>query len=190
MCWVLPIEFFSHILDSGNIGFDSAGTLKIFDFDLARVLPKTNDKDETFQLTAKVGSPRYMAPEVVNGEPYNLKADVFSFGLLAYQIITGKTPFRGIQFDWSKSNSKIPKTWTSDVRFVLERAHAASFRDRPTMAMCVKELEFLNTTKKDDATLESSSDPFGCFCGVALDDFNELLGCGIAGGEEQEEEED
>mmetsp|Transcript_27391 Transcript_27391/g.66505 ORF Transcript_27391/g.66505 Transcript_27391/m.66505 type:complete len:382 (+) Transcript_27391:231-1376(+) len=174
-------------LKPGNIGFDATGTLKIFDFDLARVLPKTSedDKDATFQLTAKVGSPRYMAPEVVGGEFYNLKADVYSFGLLTYQILTGKTPFKGLQYDWSKSNSKIPKAWNKgDTRLVLERCQSANHKDRPSMAICVKELELviLTTEKDDEATLE---DPFGlggmcgvgAVCGVALDDFNEMLGC-------------
>jgi len=164
-------------LKPGNIGFDAAGTLKIFDFDLARVLPKSDDQDETFQLTAKVGSPRYMAPEVVNGESYNLKADVYSFGLLAYQILTGKTPFKGMQFDWSKGNTKLPKFFTNDTRLVLEKSHAAKHQDRPTMAICVKELELVNLNN-DDATIETS-DPLGlgCMCGVVLDDFNEMLGC-------------
>ncbi|CAJ1956031.1 unnamed protein product [Cylindrotheca closterium] len=173
-------------LKPGNIGFDASGTLKIFDFDLARVLPKSDDKDATFQLTAKVGSPRYMAPEVVGGESYNLKADVYSFGLLAYQILTGKTPFKGIQFDWSKSNSKIPKTWTSDTRLVMEQCQSKNHKERPTMVICVQELELANkfaASKNDETTQESSSDPFGLgnmcgvnVCGVGMDDFNEMLG--------------
>ena len=125
-----------------------------------------------------------MAPEVINGESYNLKADVYSFGLLAYQMLTGKTPFKGIDLDWSKSNSKIPKTWTADTRLVLERCQSKGHKDRPTVAICVKQLELVNkfaTNKNDETTPES--DPFGLgnlcgvdVCGVGLDDFSEMLG--------------
>lgn len=169
---------------------DGEGTLKIFDFDLARVLPKSDDEDATFQLTAKVGSPRYMAPEIVDSGHYNLKADVFSFGIITYQIMTGKTPWKGLSYDWSKGNSKIPKSCTSDTRLVLQRCLSPNPKDRPTMASCIKELETIAiSTSKEDETL--NSDPFTLdgmcavdMCAVALDDFNEMLGCATVAPEE------
>ncbi|CAE7706659.1 STY8 [Symbiodinium microadriaticum] len=41
------------------------------------------------------GSLRYMAPEVANCEPYDQSVDVYSFGILMYQVLTGITPFLG-----------------------------------------------------------------------------------------------
>jgi len=90
-------------LKPDNIGFDIHGELKVFDFDIARVCPasesssRVNGKnEETFLMTQKVGSPRYMSPEVAKREPYNLKADVYSYAVLAHQIITLQKPYDDI----------------------------------------------------------------------------------------------
>ncbi|CAK0785798.1 hypothetical protein CVIRNUC_009009 [Coccomyxa viridis] len=45
--------------------------------------------DESFDLTGRTGSYFYMAPEVVENKPYNEKADIFSFGCLMYELLTG-----------------------------------------------------------------------------------------------------
>ena len=130
-----------------NIGFDSANVLKVYDFDLARVLPSPSKKkqdgekeeedknDKTlFKLTGKVGSPRYMAPEVKKGEMYNLKADVYSFGILVYQILSLEKPYTGIPRDWSEQNSpSIPPAWSNEIRVALEHCLSQDSSHRPTM---------------------------------------------------------
>lgn len=94
-------------LKPDNIGFDIHGDLKVFDFDIARVCPTTEEynpttremahgEEETFHMTQKVGSPRYMSPEVARRDAYNLKADVYSFAVLAHQIITLQKPYDDI----------------------------------------------------------------------------------------------
>lgn len=84
-------------LKPDNVGFDKTGRLKVFDFDVARVLPNQANwgdyKNETFKMTKKVGSPRYMSPEVARGEHYNEKTDVYALGLLAYELLSLKRPF-------------------------------------------------------------------------------------------------
>lgn len=44
-------------------------------------------------MTLVLGSPLYMAPELVNRQPYNEKVDVWSLGIITYQLLVGKTPF-------------------------------------------------------------------------------------------------
>lgn len=89
-------------LKPDNIGFDIHGELKVFDFDIARVCPASENNtrvgknEQTFLMTQKVGSPRYMSPEVANREPYNLKADVYSYAVLTHQIITLQKPYDDI----------------------------------------------------------------------------------------------
>ena len=53
------------------------------------------DKAATYNLTARSGSRRYMAPEVARSLPYNEKADVYSFGILLYQMASLLKPFEG-----------------------------------------------------------------------------------------------
>lgn len=72
-----------------NIGFDVRGDVKLFDFGFAReMLPKDRVVGTNcYNLTALTGSMRYMAPEVALKKPYNEKADVYSFGILLYEIV-------------------------------------------------------------------------------------------------------
>merc|ERR1712151_724505 len=77
-----------------NIGFDVRGEVKLFDFGLAIELhPKQRMKNGLYNLGGNVGTPRYMAPEIIKGEPYNLAVDIYSFGVLLWQMCNLKIPF-------------------------------------------------------------------------------------------------
>ena len=79
-----------------NAGFDVRGNVKVFDFGLCKSLhPKLETKDGMFKLTTPTGSFPYMAPEVALCEPYNTSADVFSFSILLWEILSLKVPFGG-----------------------------------------------------------------------------------------------
>ena len=68
---------------------DDGQTLKILDFGLAQVLSAT-------RLTADgeaVGTPVYMAPEILGGDDPGSAADVYAIGMLLFQLLTGKLPF-------------------------------------------------------------------------------------------------
>lgn len=81
-------------LKPDNTGFDVRGDIKIFDFGLATELhPHLEVGDELYLLTGCTGSLRYMAPEVRWCLPYNFKADVYSFGMVFWQICSTLLPF-------------------------------------------------------------------------------------------------
>ena len=61
--------------------------LKATDFGLAGKLPPEGER-----LTRRCGTPSYMAPEVIN-RSYGAEADVWSCGVVAYQLLTGRLPF-------------------------------------------------------------------------------------------------
>ena len=65
---------------------------KILDFGLALNLSKDVDRDTTFIMG--VGSPSYMSPEQVKGYPLNQKTDLYSLGVVLFQLLTGRLPFR------------------------------------------------------------------------------------------------
>ena len=56
-------------------------------------------------MTLVLGSPLYMAPELVKREPYSEKVDVWSLGVITYQLLSGKTPFESTRslrkIDWN-----------------------------------------------------------------------------------------
>ncbi len=65
------------------------GRLKVTDFGIARIL-----SDPTMTKTgAVIGSPGYMSPEQVRGEKISRSSDIFSVGVILYEILTGKNPF-------------------------------------------------------------------------------------------------
>ncbi|KAK8633951.1 hypothetical protein V6N13_014782 [Hibiscus sabdariffa] len=72
-----------------NIFFDSRGNLKIGDFGSATWLGELGTVD------GLVGTPYYVAPEVVMGRPYNEKVDIWSAGVVLYVMLAGAPPFFG-----------------------------------------------------------------------------------------------
>ena len=66
------------------------GIIKLGDFGIAKVLNKTVDQAQTV-----VGTPYYLSPEIITNEPYNFKSDVWSLGVLLYEMCCLKPPFNG-----------------------------------------------------------------------------------------------
>ena len=65
--------------------------VKLIDFGLATYIPK----DKNSPLTEYVGTPQYAAPEVVNHDCYDEKVDIWSTGVILFNMLTGNEPFRG-----------------------------------------------------------------------------------------------
>lgn len=69
-------------------------TLKVIDFGLSTVVPNSSpSSDEVYELSGETGSLRYMAPEVAKRQTYNHKCDVYSFGILLWELIMFQKPF-------------------------------------------------------------------------------------------------
>lgn len=88
-----------HLHDSGvmhldfkpeNVMVSHGGRVLIVDFDTALPAP---DKPE--KLDQNSGTPSYMAPEQLRGQPMDQRADIFAFGLVAYELLTQRKPFAG-----------------------------------------------------------------------------------------------
>jgi predicted Ser/Thr protein kinase len=69
------------------------GRMKILDFGLALDGSADSSQPRVTQPGMLVGTPGYMAPEQVNGEPVDARADIFSFGVLMYEFASGRHPF-------------------------------------------------------------------------------------------------
>lgn len=75
-------------LKPDNVLFDSYGRLKLADFGSAEVFGAN-------QMSGIVGTPYYVAPEVLMGREYDEKIDVWSCGVILYVMLSGTTPFHG-----------------------------------------------------------------------------------------------
>jgi serine/threonine protein kinase/tetratricopeptide (TPR) repeat protein len=76
----------------GNVLIDKTGRAKIVDFGLAK---KTQEASEQTRPGVIVGTDRYMSPEQAQGKAVDHRSDIFSLGILLYEMISGQSPFSG-----------------------------------------------------------------------------------------------
>jgi len=127
-------------LKPDNLGFDSKGHLKLFDFGFSHEFHEKDKLDDDEYVVHGYGTQRYMAPEIALRKRCNLSADVFSFAILFWEIIALEVPFRGFtaitHFELVYNRCfrpDIPLFWPDHVRKLLERSWSKSITERPNM---------------------------------------------------------
>mmetsp|Transcript_16700 Transcript_16700/g.23551 ORF Transcript_16700/g.23551 Transcript_16700/m.23551 type:complete len:520 (+) Transcript_16700:75-1634(+) len=136
-------------LKPDNIGFDSEGTLKLFDFGLAKELDprEHNQVDDTYEMSGETGSRRYMSPEVVLSQPYNLAADVYSFALVFWQMCSLQEPFAYLDTDehlntiiLGNERPVINPGWPAKISNIMKWSWTRDASIRPSMKEVFKAL--------------------------------------------------
>jgi Tol biopolymer transport system component len=164
-------------LKPANIKIQPDGTVKVLDFGLAKALePATGsgvDTDNSPTLTNRatmmgviLGTAAYMAPEQAKGKIVDMRADVWSFGVVLYEMLTGRRLFRGADVtdtlvevlktdpDWSALPASTPASIRRLLRRCLERDREKRLHD-----IADARLEIDEAASRADATIESAVRP-------------------------------
>jgi serine/threonine protein kinase/Tfp pilus assembly protein PilF len=125
-------------LKPSNIIIDKDGNARIMDFGIARSL-------RTKSITGEgviIGTPEYMSPEQVEGQEVDQRSDIYSMGVILYEMVTGRVPFEGetplsvavkqkteAAPDPRKSNPQVPEGLSHVILKCLEKDKAKRYQD-------------------------------------------------------------
>ncbi len=138
---------------------DVPAVVKVLDFGIAKLAADSLDEDEPKNLTqvgAMIGTPRYMSPEQCNGAELTPAADVYSLGVILYEMLTGMVPFSGSSplaiamkhsTDLPQKPREIVFSIPEDLEKVVLRALEKRPEDRPANAAAFRD-ELLQTAER------------------------------------------
>ncbi len=118
----------------GNVMVDAQFNAKLTDFGVARVVEPEGDQGEATKTGSVVGTPAYMSPEQIMGEPIDHRTDLFSAGIIFYQFLTGVKPFEGSQFALAKKiiqDPHVPPSRLVQVPETIDRVVARALAKEP-----------------------------------------------------------
>jgi len=96
-----------------NVMIDAGRHAKLTDFGVARITEGGGDQAEATRAGTIIGTPAYMSPEQIQGQPLDRRSDIFSAGIIFYQLLTWRKPFEGTQWALAKKIIEDDPVWPS-----------------------------------------------------------------------------
>ena len=121
-------------LKSPNIFLTKDNTVKLGDFGIARVLSHTKEKAKTI-----VGTPYYLSPEIIEGRDYTFKTDLWSLGVILYELCALSPPFKANNLSFLalkivKGNyTPIPACYSGDLSTIIAKLLNVDPNKRPSV---------------------------------------------------------
>ena len=119
-------------IKSQNIFLTKNGMVKLGDFGIAKCLNYTMDKAKTI-----VGTPYYLSPEIIHNKPYSFKSDIWSLGVLLYEMCALKVPFDAQNLPLLSlkiikcSYNPLPPNFSKDLRNLVNQMLCIDTNKRP-----------------------------------------------------------
>jgi len=149
-------------LKSPNVLLDSNGAVKITDFGLS-VFSETIVK---LELTGETGTYRWMAPEIVRHQPYGASADVYSYGIILWELLSHKMPWyditpvqAAVAVAVEHRRPQLPPATPPPIAQLVEACWANDPLDRPSFDEILNSLEAMQT-KDSPSALTSAHHKF------------------------------
>jgi len=129
-------------LTSKNLLLDGNMNCKVADFGLSRV------RDDSGEMTTSLGCIPYQAPEVFRGEQYTESADVYSFGMVLYEMVSGFEPHKDLQpmkyanmVAYENHRPQLPPSCPEKWEKLVKACWSGEREKRPTFKQMLKEIQ-------------------------------------------------